>query len=68
MTGGGSYPVSWQVRGEGFDLTATASTENARQEFIAPMWLGPVAVEGEMDGAAVRGSGMLLLTGYEDIQ
>jgi|GEM_PF-1085684 len=64
--GGGSYPVSWQVRGEGFDLTATASTENARQEFIAPMWLGPVAVEGEMDGAAVRGSGMLLLTGYED--
>jgi predicted secreted hydrolase len=66
VTGGSSYPVSWQVRGEGFDLTATASTEGARQEFIAPMWLGPVAVEGEMDGASVRGSGMLSLTGYED--
>lgn len=66
MAGGGIYPVSWQVRGEGFDLTATASTKDARQEFLVPMWLGPVAVEGEMDGAAVQGSGMLLLTGYED--
>ncbi len=66
VTGGGIYPVSWQVRGEDFDLTATASTKDARQEFLVPMWLGPVAVEGEMDGAAVQGSGMLVLTGYED--
>lgn len=66
VTGGGIYPVSWKVRGENFDLTATASTKDARQEFLVPMWLGPVAVEGEMDGAAVQGSGMLLLTGYED--
>lgn len=66
VAGGASYPVSWQVRGDGFDLTATALTLDARQEFLAPMWLGPVAVVGQVEGADVQGRGMLLLTGYED--
>lgn len=68
MAGGVNYPVSWLVKGEGFELIATASAKDARQEFLAPMWLGPVAVEGALGGAQVRGSGMLLLTGYEDLQ
>jgi predicted secreted hydrolase len=66
QTGTGvSYPVSWRVRGNGFDVVARAATDNGIQDFLAPVWQGPVTVEGESRGEVVLGSGLLLLSGYE---
>ena len=65
---GVSYPVSWRVRGTSFDLVARAATEDGLQEFPAPAWQGPVTVDGESRGEAVRGAGLLLLSGYEGEQ
>ncbi|MDG4648133.1 lipocalin-like domain-containing protein [Roseibacterium sp. SDUM158017] len=65
VEGGAAYPVGWRLTGAGFDLRAVASGGGQGRDFLSPVWLGPVRVEGTYDGAPVDGAGTLLLTGYE---
>jgi len=60
------YPVAWQVRGAGLDLTIQPTHEDQRQPFLLPVWTGLVHADGTRDGEPVRGHGTLQLTGYTE--
>ncbi|WP_292067303.1 lipocalin-like domain-containing protein [Marivita sp. XM-24bin2] len=62
---GSKYPVSWRLQGKDFDLSVIAAAQGVRQDFLTPVWQAPVSVNGQRDGKSVEGTGMLLLSGYE---
>jgi predicted secreted hydrolase len=57
----GDAATAWRLTGAGVDLTARVERWTTR-EFLAPVRLGPAEVEGQIDGVAVQGRGMLVLS------
>jgi len=57
----GNTPAAWRLTGAGVDITATVGRWTV-QDVLAPVRLGPADVEGRVNGAAVAGRGVLVLT------
>ena len=57
----GDGSVAWQLAGAGLDLTATVGRW-VTQDVLVPVRIGPVTVEGRVDGTAVQGRGALVLS------
>ena len=64
---GATYPSGWRIAFPELNISLQVEPLIPNQEFRASFtyWEGAVGVSGQVDGAAVSGSGYVELTGYE---